>query len=114
MTANSAGVTGMVQGVARAELADLGIPVARIVPATLKSYACDYGKADKPRMAAAAYLHAGAEFPGDLNARGEGGDMCDAWWCRAAGLDWLGAPLFVLPQGQRDRLSKARWPEQVA
>lgn len=116
MTANAAGVTGMVQGIAREALARAGVPVARIVPATLKSYACDNGRADKRQMAAAAYLHAGAEFPGDLNARGEGGDMCDAWWCRAAGLDWLAAPLFRLPQAQRDRLAKARWPElaQVA
>lgn len=111
MTANAAGVTGMVQGVVRAELADADVPRALIVPATLKSYACDNGRADKRQMAAAAYLHAGAEFPGDLNARGEGGDMCDAWWCRAAGLDWLGHPLFELPAAQRARLTKARWPQ---
>lgn len=111
MTANSAGITGMVQGVARQILARAGVPIARIVPATLKAYACDNGRADKRQMAAAAYLHAGAEFPGDLNPKGEGGDMCDAWWCRAAGLDWYGQPLFPLPEAQRNRLRKANWPQ---
>lgn len=111
MTANAAGITGMVHGVVRAELADAGVPRALVVPATLKCYACDHGRADKRQMAAAAYLHAGVEFPGDLKPNGDGGDMCDAWWLRAAGLDWLGHPLFELPTAQRKRLTKARWPQ---
>jgi Holliday junction resolvasome RuvABC endonuclease subunit len=108
--AKGAGITAMVHGIVRAELLDAGVPYAVVVPATLKSYACDHGRADKRQMAAAAYLAAGAEFPGDLNAKGEGGDQCDAWWLRAAGHDAYGMPLFSLPQAQRDRLSKVEWP----
>jgi Holliday junction resolvasome RuvABC endonuclease subunit len=113
MHAYGAGLTAMVQGVVRAELADAGIPYATIAPATLKAYACDNGKADKPEMAAAAYLAAGAEFPDDLNARGLGGDMCDAFWLRAAGHHFYGQPLFSLPAAQIARLSKAKWPARL-
>ncbi|SFK74877.1 hypothetical protein [Streptomyces pini] len=108
--AMGAGITAMVHGVVRAALADDRIPYALVVPATLKSYACDNGRADKREMADAAYLAAGVKFPGDLNARGEGGDMCDAWWLRVAGLDHYGHPLFDLPAGQRERLRKVDWP----
>ncbi|MFF8901709.1 hypothetical protein ACF082_29990 [Streptomyces lydicus] len=103
--AMAAGVTGMVQGIARCELADAGVPIAYIVPATLKSYAADHGRADKQHMADAAYLAAGIQFANDL-----GGDQCDAWWLRAAGHDWWGDPLFTLPDAQRSRLTKAKWP----
>lgn len=109
MHAMSAGLTAHVHGVVKAELLDARVPYALVVPATLKSYACDHGRADKKRMADAAYLATGIEFIDD-----PGGDQCDAWWLRAAGLDWLGAPLFVLPQGQRDRLGKAKWPVREA
>ncbi|MFE9624257.1 hypothetical protein [Streptomyces sp. NPDC006527] len=109
--AMAAGITAMVHGVVRCELADAGVPYALVVPATLKSFACDNGNATKVDMADAAYLAAGAQFPGDLNAKGEGGDQCDAWWLRAAGHDWCGLPLFDMPQAQRDRLSKAKWPD---
>ncbi|WP_413102267.1 hypothetical protein [Streptomyces sp. Inha503] len=100
-----AGIVAMVHGVVRAELVDAHVPYALVVPATLKAFACDHGSADKARMAAAAYLAAGAEFLED-----PGGDQCDAWWLRAAGLDWYGQPLFGLPEKQRARLSKVRWP----
>jgi len=109
--AKGSGITGMVHGVVRAALINLGVPYALVVPATLKSYACDDGRASKPDMAAAAYLAAGREFPGDLTKGGNGGDQCDAWWLRAAGLDRLGFPEFTLPQAQRNRLTKAKWPE---
>lgn len=104
--AKGAGITAMVHGVVRAELLDAGVPFAIVVPATLKSFACDHGNAEKEQLAAAAFLAAGAEFADD-----KGGDQCDAWWLRAAGHDWAGDPLFELPQAQRDRLSKAKWPE---
>jgi Holliday junction resolvasome RuvABC endonuclease subunit len=107
--AMAAGITAHVHGIVKAELLDACVPYALIAPATLKSYACDHGSADKTRMAAAAYLAAGVEFQGD-----PGGDQCDAWWLRAAGHDHWGAPLFSLPQGQRDRLSKAKWPARKA
>ncbi|MFE0376217.1 hypothetical protein ACFW1M_11635 [Streptomyces inhibens] len=107
--AMAAGVTGMVQGIARCELSDAGVPVAYVVPATLKSYAADHGRADKARMADAAYLAAGIQFTDD-----PGGDQCDAWWLRAAGHDWWGDPIFTLPAAQRARLAKAKWPAGVA
>ncbi|MFD1832439.1 hypothetical protein ACFSJS_22730 [Streptomyces desertarenae] len=107
--AMGAGVTAMVHGVVRAALADEGIPYALVVPATLKAFACDNGRASKDDMAAAAYLAAGVKFPGD-----PGGDQCDAWWLRAAGHDWYGAPLFTLPAAQRARLAKVQWPPKEA
>ncbi|ESU46469.1 hypothetical protein K7395_24900 [Streptomyces filamentosus] len=104
--AMAAGRTGHVHGVVKAELLDADVPYALVVPATLKSYACDHGNADKARMSAAAYLAVGAEFADD-----KGGDQCDAWWLRAAGHDALDAPLFAMPQAQRDRLRKVAWPD---
>lgn len=103
--AMGAGITAMVHGIVRAELVEAGVPYALVVAATLKSYACDHGRAEKAQMAAAAYLAAGIRFDDD-----KGGDRCDAWWLRAAGLDHLGVPEVVLPQAQRDRLLKVRWP----
>lgn len=107
--AMGAGITAHVHGIVKAELLDAGVPYGIVVPATLKSFACDNGRADKAAMAAAAYLAAGAEFADD-----KGGDQADAWWLRAAGHDWFGAPLFTLPQAQCDRLSKGKWPAGVA
>ncbi|MGC5531615.1 hypothetical protein [Streptomyces sp. SR-10] len=106
--AMAAGRTGHVHGVVKAELLDADVPYALVVPATLKSYACDHGSADKARMSAAAYLAAGVEWADD-----KGGDQCDAWWLRAAGHDALGSPLFAMPQAQRDRLTKVKWPAEI-
>ncbi|WP_329032216.1 hypothetical protein OIE71_04555 [Streptomyces sp. NBC_01725] len=99
---------GGLHGVVKAELLDAGVPYAVVAPATLKSYAADHGRAEKPAMAAAAFLAAGAEFADDA-----GGDQCDAWWLRAAGHDHYGAPLFSLPEAQRARLTKVNWPTEV-
>ncbi|MEU1373034.1 hypothetical protein ABZ442_05135 [Streptomyces triculaminicus] len=104
--AMGAGVTAHVHGIVKTELLDFDVPYALVAPATLKSYATDYGKATKERMAAAAYLATGVEFSHD-----RGGDRCDAWWLRAAGLDHYGRPEFTLPDAQRARLDKVRWPE---
>ncbi|WP_405674825.1 hypothetical protein OG292_03055 [Streptomyces sp. NBC_01511] len=106
--AKGAGITAMVQGVVRAELVEAGVPYALVVAATLKSYAADHGRAEKPAMAAAAFLAAGAEFTDDA-----GGDQCDAWWLRATGHDHYGAPLFSLPEAQRARLTKVNWPVEL-
>lgn len=100
--AMAAGITGMVHGVARAVLLRAGIPYALVAPATLKAFATGKGSGDKTPMAMAAYKRAGVEF-GDDN-------QCDAWWLRAAGLDWYGAAEFELPKAQRDRLGKVTWP----
>ncbi|MFI5809287.1 hypothetical protein [Streptomyces sp. NPDC051561] len=110
MHATALKIVGRLHGVVVGALLDADVPYAFVSPATLKGFAADHGGADKRRMADAAYLAAGAEFPGDLDAKGHGGDMCDAWWLRAAGHDALGDPLFGMPQAQRDRLLKVSWP----
>ena len=104
--AMAAGITGMVHGVARAVLLRAGIPYALVVPATLKAFATGKGAGDKTPMVMAAYKRAGREF-GDDN-------QCDAFWLRAAGLDWYGQPEFDLPKAQRERLAKVAWPAREA
>lgn len=106
---HAAKIVGFVHGIVRAELAEIALPYALITGATLKSYAADHGRASKEDMAAAAYLTAGVEFPGD-----KGGDECDAWWLRVAALDHYGHPLYTLPQAQRERLLKVKWPVHLA
>ncbi|MFL1427109.1 MULTISPECIES: hypothetical protein [unclassified Nocardiopsis] len=104
--AKSAGITGMVHGIVRGLLIDHAIPFALIAPATLKAFATGKGSGDKTPMAIAALKRAGREFEDD-----KGGDQCDAWWLRAAGLQWLGHPIVDLPAAQVARLDKAKWPE---
>ncbi|GAA3527539.1 hypothetical protein [Streptomyces osmaniensis] len=96
-------------GVVQALLVDAGVPWAYIAPATLKKFAADNGGASKRDMTAAAFLADGATFEDD-----EGADQVDAWWLRAAGFDWLGLPLFTMPEAQREALSKADWPDAYA
>lgn len=105
LQAHAAKAIGFVHGVARGELLEADVPYAVVAPGTLKAYAADNGRATKQTLAAAAYLAAGVEFGDDPK-----GDQCDAWWLRAAGHDAYGAPLFRLPQAQRDRLLKVAWP----
>ena len=100
--ARAAGITGMVHGAVRTVLLEAGVPYVLITPATLKAYATGKGNADKTAMAIAALKRADREFDDD--------NQCDAWWLRAAGLDWYGHPEFPMPQAQRDRLTKADWP----
>lgn len=99
---NTATVSGMVHGAVRTALMDLGVPYALVPPATLKAYATGKGNADKTAMAIAALKRGGREFPDD--------NQCDAWWLRAAALDWYGSPEFPLPVEQRKRLAKVDWP----
>jgi Holliday junction resolvasome RuvABC endonuclease subunit len=99
--AKSAGITAMVHGVVRADLAALGIPYARVVPSTLKKYASGKGSGDKTLMAMSAFKRAGVEFADD--------NQCDAWWLRAMCLDHLGHPLFELPELQRKSLCAVEW-----
>lgn len=101
--AKSAGITGMVHGAVRTALMECGIPYVLITPATLKAYATGKGNADKTAMAIAALKRADREFPDD--------NQCDAWWLRAAALDWYDQPEFTMPQAQRDRLTKVAWPD---
>lgn len=101
--AKSAGITGMVHGAVRLRLIDFGTPYVLVTPATLKAYATGRGNADKTAMAVAALKRTGREFADD--------NQCDAFWLRAAGLDWYDAAEFTMPQAQRDRLVKVAWPD---
>lgn len=104
---SSAAVTiGMVHGSVRELLIRHSVPYVVIPPATLKAYATGKGNADKTAMAIAALKRAGREFADD--------NQCDAFWLRAAGLDWYGAPEFEVPKTQRDRLTKVTWPGLAA
>jgi Holliday junction resolvasome RuvABC endonuclease subunit len=96
-------------GVVQALLVDAGVPWAYVNTKTLKKFACDNGGATKQDMTAAAFLAAGATFEND-----EGADQVDAWWLRAAAYDWLGLPLFSMPEAQREALSKGDWPDTYA
>lgn len=93
----------MVHGAVRLRLLDFDTPYVLINPTTLKGFATGSTSADKTAMAMAAYKRAGREFADD--------NQCDAWWLRAAGLDHYGQGEFPLPQAQRDRLTKAVWPD---
>jgi Holliday junction resolvasome RuvABC endonuclease subunit len=97
---------GMVHGAVRTVLMELGVPYVIVPPATLKAYATGKGNADKTAMAIAALKRAGREFADD--------NQCDAWWLRAAGLDWYGHGEFDMPKAQRDRLGKVDWPQLAA
>lgn len=104
--AKSAGITGMVHGVARAALLEAGVPYVLVSPATLKKYATGRGNGDKTPMAIAALKRAGREFPDD--------NQVDAFWLRHAGLDALGQPEIAMPADQRAALDKVTWPQLTA
>lgn len=93
-----AGITGMVQGVVRDMLLELGIPYGDVGPSTLKKYATGKGVASKTEMALAAMKRAGVELAED--------NICDAWWLWVMANDRLGRPVFPLPKAQRDELTK--------
>ena len=104
--ARAAGITGMVHGSVRELLIRHDVPYAVITPATLKAYATGRGNADKTAMAIAALKRAEREFADD--------NQCDAFWVRAAALDWCEQPEFDVPKAQRDRLAKVQWPDREA
>ena len=93
-----AGITGMVQGVIRAMLLDLGIPYGDLGPSSLKKFATGRGGASKTEMALAALKRGGVELPND--------NQCDAWWLWVAANEHLGQPVIELPKIQREELRK--------
>jgi Holliday junction resolvasome RuvABC endonuclease subunit len=93
-------ITGMVHGVVRAELIELGIPYGTLMPATLKKFATGKGTGDKIPMALEAFKRAGREFPDD--------NQCDAWWLWVAAMTRLGVPPFRLPALNLESLEKIR------
>jgi Holliday junction resolvasome RuvABC endonuclease subunit len=71
--------------IVRLILAEFGIPVALIVPATLKMFATGRGNADKPEMVAAMNRHDPLKVPPTKDH-----NQADAWWLRQMGLWWQG------------------------
>jgi hypothetical protein len=100
----SAGITGMVHGVAREVLIEMGVSYGTILPNGLKKYATGRGGATKTDMALAAYKRGdGVEF-GDDN-------QCDAWWLWQMARDLRGEPIIDLPSLNRQSLTgiKIEW-----
>jgi hypothetical protein len=93
-----AGITGMVQGIARDLLIEEGIRYGDIGPSALKKYATGKGNASKTEMALAAMKRGGLEFTND--------NECDAWWLWVMANDYLDQPVFPLPAIQRAELDK--------
>lgn len=100
--AHSAGITGMVHGVARYALIETGCPYALVTPAALKKFATGRGNANKSDMRMALFKRTDADV-GDDN-------QVDAAWLRYAGLHALGQPAFALPKIHTAGLEKVAWP----
>lgn len=104
--AHGAGITGMVHGAVRLACHDHATTYVLVTPATLKKYATGRGNATKADMRMALFQRAGVDLRDD--------NQVDAWWLRAAGLDYLGRPLVELPKAQRAALDAVTWPAVVA
>ena len=98
----AASTLGMVHGVVRVALAEVGVPFVLVPPATLKKYVTGKGNAKKPDMRMAVYQRFGLDLPDD--------NQVDAYGLRAMGLDAYGHPLAQLPALQRESLDKVAWP----
>jgi Holliday junction resolvasome RuvABC endonuclease subunit len=101
-TARSASsvISGMVHGVVRLALIDLGVSYGSALPATIKKYATGKGNGNKIPMALEALKRAGREFPDD--------NQCDAWWAWVMAMDFSGCPVFDLPKVNRESLTKIK------
>lgn len=96
----SAGTTGMVHGAVREGLIQAEIPYGTVPPTCLKKYATGSGSASKTDMALAAFKRGGVEFTND--------NECDAWWLWVMINDFVGRPVFKLPEVHRNQLSKIK------
>lgn len=101
--AKAAGITGMVHGVVRAVLLDVGVPYVLVPPATVKKYATGSGNATKADMRMALYQRTGDDVRDD--------NQVDAAWLRLMGRDALGVPEVEMPTTHRAVLAKVAWPE---
>lgn len=94
-------ISGMVHGVVRLELIELGVPYATVMPASLKKYATGRGGADKALMRLEAYKRAdGIEFEDD--------NACDSWWAWVMAAEYRDWPQVALPQLNRESLTKIK------
>jgi Holliday junction resolvasome RuvABC endonuclease subunit len=108
-TGNAAAL-GMAHGVAREVAAAHRLPIAEIVPATLKHYATGNGTADKGLMILEANRWRVAPVEDDNQA--------DADWLRHMGEHWLGEPVSAMHRDVRGRdiwgpwkkAPGAKWP----
>jgi len=99
--AMNAAPTAMVQGIARDEMNEAGVPYVKVVPSTLKLYATGHGKSDKRKMVASMREATGIK-PDTHNA-------ADAFWLWQLGMDRVGTPVCVIPAARRHRLDVVDW-----
>lgn len=105
--AQSAGLTGMAQGVVRLACLTTGTPYLTVPPATLKKYATGKGNATKADMRMAWFQRAGDDVRDD--------NQVDALWLRQIGLALLNDPSAIaLPQTHTVALAKLALPEGVS
>jgi Holliday junction resolvasome RuvABC endonuclease subunit len=101
--AQSAGLTGMAQGVIRLALVRNQIPFAVVPPASLKKFATGKGNATKPDLRLELYKRTGIDLRDD--------NQVDAWWLRQIGLHLTGHPdAITLPKMHTDALLKVKTP----
>lgn len=87
-------------------LLDREIPTAVMPPMCRAKYATGSGAARKQHVIDAVEKTYGVTVGSD--------DEADAIALRAAGLDWAGQPLVVLPETYRGALLNCEWPEREA
>lgn len=85
------------------------IPYAVIPPSSLKVYATGNGRAEKGEVRSAV-----ADRYGHLTEGPARYDEADAYVAMAAGHDWLGKPLKVLPESHRRALAGCQWPDSLS
>ena len=100
--AQSAGITGMAQGVIRLALQEKSVPYATVPPASLKKFATGKGNATKSDMRMELFKRTGVDEKDD--------NKVDAAWLRHMGLHHLGIPEIELPASHRAALDKVTWP----